>query len=208
LREILEDESVSEKKLWVKKASRVPIYNLSAVVTWFILFIASNDCEVDANEPGLIVRGRSGVTPLLDIRNWRKRDYLTVEHVAPQRPGANWRNEIYEDPDTVATIGNLILLPSQENSIVANRSWEHKRALYAVMSSPTNESYDQAIQRCKKLGLNPSVKATDILNASSFLPLCKSLAQKEDDWSVDFIHKRSERLASLAWDVLAPHLDL
>ncbi len=204
----LSQARLDSKEQWVRFTAKTPIYTASKPVARYLLFLASHDADLDPNFPGLIIRGRSGLCPLLDLTRWKDRNYLTVEHIAPQAISESWPEELYEDPDVVHRLGNLILLPAEENAMIANRSWLHKRALYKLLAAGNETIFEQAKADCSEIGLTLSHKATEVLNNASYLGLCNSLARKPDDWSAEFIELRSERIASLAWDRLAPWLNL
>lgn len=201
----LKDMKIGDKDSWVKAVARSPIYK-QKIVARYLLFAASHDAAIDSTVPGLISGGRKGLLDLLTPEKWQDKDYLTVEHIAPQSNGGTWKNELYEDPDTVDKLGNLTLLPGSENSLVGNKRWEHKRALYRILSSETQQEFDTNKTECKSVGLSLSRNSEEILERSSYLPLCRSLGQKKDEWDLVFVEKRSTRLAELAWDQISAWL--
>lgn len=200
--------SVGTKEAWVKSASQVGIYEHSAVVARFLLFAACDDAMPDPKNPGLIIRGRAGVAPMLKPEVWENELYLSVEHIAPQSKSVGWDATIYEDAERqlVHRLGNLTLLPEKENGTVSNRPWEHKKLFYAMLCAETEDQLEQAKKAAKKEGLNLSKTAEEIVGNAKYLGLCKAQATCGDNWSKDLINQRSERLCQLAWDRLAPWL--
>ena len=192
---------------WVRLATANPVYTASRVVARFLLLAASDDCVPDKASPGLPERGRAGILPMLTIDRWTDARYLTVEHIVPKNNDGSWPQGFYEDPAIVHRIGNLTLLPGDENALVANRSWAHKRALFAVLSAQTETEYNQNVGTTHKLGLTLSRRAEKILEKSKYLSLCRALASREDEWAPDFMAERSGRLATLAWQRMRPWLD-
>jgi DNA-binding phage protein len=156
--------------------------------------------------PGLIINGRKGILPLLSMERWHDKDYLTVEHIAPQKSAGGWEGKIYEEPETVDLLGNLTLLPGAENGMVGNKSWNHKRALYRALSAESQPDLDKEKMACKNVGLTISLQGEKIFENAAYLPLCKSLGAKKDEWKLDFINDRSKRLAELAYDRISPWL--
>lgn len=77
-----------------------------------------------------------------------------------------------------------------------------------MLSAATDPEFEELKRDCENLGLDFSTKAADALSRSSYLPMCESVGRKQDDWSREFIEKRSKRIAELAWDELAPWLEL
>ncbi|MCE8532265.1 DUF262 domain-containing protein [Ruegeria pomeroyi] len=206
LKYFLAKENIGDKESWVKKIVKRPIYSQKTIAR-YILFLASHDSVTDTKEPGLIIPGKKGILPLLSMERWHDKDYLTVEHIAPQKSAGGWDKEIHDDPETIDLLGNLTLLPGAENGMVGNKSWDHKRALYRALSAESQADLDNEKAECKKVGLTISLKGEEILQNASYLPLCKSLGAKSDDWKLDFIHDRSKRLAELAYDRIAVWLD-
>lgn len=177
------------------------------IVTRFLLMAASDDCVEDEENPGLVVRGRLGIQPMLTLERWRQEEHLTVEHIAPQSSDGSWAPELYEDPASVDRLGNLTLLPASENNVVANRPWIHKRALFNALSSNTEEQFDNSVEGLTKFGLTLSKSAEQTIGQSKYLVLCKAIASRDGDWTLPFVEERSRRIASLAWKRLRPWLD-
>ena len=203
----LEEAGISEKNEWVRRVAKAPIYSKQKAVSRFLLFAASEDAIPDCKDPGLVVSGRPGLLLMLTPKNWNNKDYLTVEHVAPQSGRSTWDQKIYEEPETVDLLWNLTLLPMRENSMVGDKEWRHKKALYQVLSAQDQAEFDQYIKNFASVGLSLSRKTKEILDEANYLPFCRSISQRVGDWDLDFIKKRSERLAELAWDRMIAWLD-
>tara|TARA_R110002072_G_scaffold23181_3_gene80437 strand:+ start:17928 stop:20237 length:2310 start_codon:yes stop_codon:yes gene_type:complete len=202
----LAQAGISTKEEWVKKALMVPIYERSKPVARFLLFCASHDAVSDNSSPGMVKRGRDGISELLRRDLWQDQNFLTIEHVAPRQPNPNWAIELYEDRDLVNTLGNLTIMPMQENAVFNNRAWEHKRHLYRLVSAPDKETFDAVSVELKDAGLNLSASASEILEKSMHLKMCESIATRDSDWSPAFIGDRSRRIAELAWGTMSPWL--
>ena len=203
---------IANKEDWIKQASTIPIYQYAKVITRFLIFCASEDTIASETEKGLVTLGRPGINPMLTLNRWNDKAYFTVEHVAPQSRNANWGtdryNDIYNDPKTVHTLGNLILLPKDENEILGNKSWEHKKLMYSLLSAETQEEFDNLQTQLPNVGLNLRKSANEVLTNTKYLRLCKSVALYDKDWSLCIIEKRTRCLADLAWDRLAKWLGL
>ena len=203
---------IANKEDWVNLASTIAIYDHSRVLTRFLIFCASDGTVPDKNNKGLLEKGTQGINPLLTLSQWKDETYFTVEHVAPRARNANWNkdkyNDIYNDSKTIHTLGNLILLPKDENEILADRSWKHKKLMYSLLSAETVDEFNNLQPELLKAGLNLSKRANEVLSNAKYLGLCKSIVLCDDDWSLDIIEKRSKRLAELAWDRLAKWLYL
>ena len=208
---VLQDKGkIENKEDWVEKVSTTAIYKHSTVLTRFLVFCASDNAIPDEVEKGLVKKGLPGVGPLLMLNQWKNEAYLTVEHVAPQSRKNGWEKSIYEsiysDSKTVHTLGNLILLPKEVNEIIGNRSWEHKKLMYSLLSAQTEEEFEDRQKDLAAVGLNLSKKASEVIENAEYLGLCKSVALYDKDWALDIIEKRTRRFAELAWDRLAEWL--
>ena len=198
--------AIQNKDEWVKRVSRMGIYEYSVVLTRFLLFCASDNAVPDEDEKGLIKRGRPERNPMLKCDQWGNDAYFTVEHIAPQSQRDGWEQDIFDEPETVHTLGNLILLPREENNIIGNRSWEHKQLMYRLLASETEEEFNNIKEKLSPVGLELSNEATDVLDSAKYLGICKSVSLFDKPWSLGIIKKRTERFAELAWDRLEPWL--
>ena len=203
---------IADKEDWIKQASTTPIYQYSKVITRFLIFCASEDTIANETEKGLVKLGRPGINPMLTLNRWNDKAYFTVEHVAPQSRNANWGddiyNDIYNDSRNVNTLGNLTLLPQEENNAIGNKSWTHKKLMYSLLSAKTQEEFDNLQTQLPNAGLNLRKSANEVLTNAKYLGLCKSVALYDKDWSLKIIEDRTRCLAELAWDRLAGWLDL
>ncbi|MEL6364115.1 MAG: DUF262 domain-containing HNH endonuclease family protein [Pseudomonadota bacterium] len=209
LKALLEEKKLLEKNDWVKSAARQPIYSKSRPVSRFLLILASDDAEVDNNTPGLIVRGRRDLFPMVSYDVWMGDAAFEVEHIAPQTRNdglSGWDAAIYEDPDTVHQLGNLTLLPSLPNKVASDRPWAQKRLIYRALSAETEDVFTDTLKQISKEDAKFSERAAEILSGSGYLRMTRALCERSENWTAEFIAQRSERLAGLAWDRLQPWL--
>lgn len=197
---------VSSKDEWVKLVSRTGVYQHSAVLARFLLFCASDDAVPDQTEKGLIERGRPERAPMLRLSQWNDEAYFTVEHIAPKSISAGWEAEIYNEPQTVHMLGNLILLPGDENNIIGSKSWEHKRLMYKLLAADTQTEFDTISATLGSAGLTLGKTAEKVLGNAKYLGMCKSVATYDEPWSLEIIERRTIRCAELVWDRLKPWL--
>ncbi len=201
LRHYLNEEDL-DRETWIRNASQIPIYRVGQTITKFLLFAASHDATPDEDAPGLIEPGRTGTNPMLTREQWHDEVNISVEHVAPNAPSNGWPEDVYEDVRTVQRLGNFILVPKQENNLLANRSWEQKRILYTLFSSKTVRQAQRAITLARRGGFNVGRTAEDLVATSRYLPMCEAVATYEGEWDEAFIAERGTRLAELAWNRL------
>lgn len=210
LRHYLADRrpNIQTKEDWIRGAREIPFYqNVPNPITRFILLISTHDTYYDSSIPGLHIAARSGELDMLNVKQWRSN--FTIEHIAPKdKEATGWDQELYDDLDLVHQIGNLTLLPPLENSIIGNKSWEHKRLLYQVISAPTEAQLNAKLKEAETLGLTIKENTANLLKNATYLPHIKIISLLNDPWSADFIRMRSERILELAWERLAPWLDI
>ena len=207
LRLVLRDKGkIQTKEDWVSRASKIPIYHHSRHLARFLVFCSSDNTVSDKSKKGLLKRGRSRINSLLNLSQWQDEAYFTVEHIAPKSQGTGWKEDIYNDPNIVDTLGNLILLPEKENNVLGNRSWEHKKLMYSLLAAETEDEFNDLKAKLRSVELNLSKTANEVLKNAEYLGFCKSVARYDKDWSLEIIEKRSHCFAELAWDRLATWL--
>jgi hypothetical protein len=89
-------------------------------------------------------------------------------------------------------------MPIVENSILNNRPWDQKKAIFKAlcMSLPANR---EAEINLIVNNLTPS--AAEKIRAARYMPTLDALS-KVNDWNLEIINKRTEQLLSRAFDKL------
>lgn len=206
LRHVLEHKGLSNKDKWIESVSRVGIYDHSNVIARFLLFCASDDAVPDEKNKGLIERGRRGCSPMLRLAEWDNDAYFTVEHVAPQSETGDWQENIYRDPKTIHTLGNLILLPRKVNSILGDKNWDQKKQIYKLLAAKTQGEFNEIKEGLKDVEVEISDKAEQVFDVTQHLGICESVTYFDEPWSLEIIQNRTRRIAELAWDRIKPWL--
>ncbi|MFD9592683.1 DUF262 domain-containing protein [Kitasatospora sp. NPDC059973] len=208
-RQQLQEEGLGEKDRWVARAAEIPVYSSSRQLTKLLLLAASNDSTPDRERPGLVTIGRQGILSTLNLERWHDEAFSTIEHVAPKGSGASgWEGRLYDESNTVHVLGNLTLLPRVENSSAHQRSWPIKRLMFRALSATTVEEAEKTLAQAAHEGIEIGEGAEAIIRRARYLPLVAALAEREEDWTVEFVRERSQRLCGMAWDSLAPWLGL
>ena len=204
LRYILNRGGITSKDDWIKLSSEQPVYKEHKTLARFLLFTAMHNTSEDEENPGLRLAGRAG---LLDMLTWEKWDQdLDIEHIAPQEPEqGSWQGPLYEKPDLVHYLGNLTLLPKAENSSFGRRPWEAKKEMYRVLSLPTQNALENQLEKVQNLEIQLSDSTKDLLRDGKYLQHLSAI-WSVDEWTVEFVRERSERLAELVWTNIAPWL--
>lgn len=188
-----------DRQIFINEASKLPIYTISRVVARFMLLAAYHDAVEDPQTPGLIVPGKTAVSPCLTSSGFIDERHLTLEHIAPQQRSAGWDVNIWTEKEQVHSLGNLVLAPQVENSTLSNRPWAEKKVLYSALSA---QSQDDAESILHQSGIDFGVSTQQIARESEHLHHLAAVAQYPQEWSVAFIQARSERLYGLAYDRL------
>ena len=202
---------IRDKKTWVEKASTVGLANRSIPLCRFLLFAASHEAEMDKKNLGLLTREgviRSDIHKFLSFENWRSENekYATVEHVAPQsQAGAGWDKAIYQNQYILDTIGNLVLLPRRENSIISDNSWQKKKLFYAALSSNSRKERDDFLDKAKGNGFHLSGVSEELIRSQDRLYMLSPLTEVKK-WDLSFIKRRTRNILGLVWDEIAPWL--
>ncbi|MDN5213263.1 DUF262 domain-containing HNH endonuclease family protein [Fulvivirgaceae bacterium BMA12] len=200
---------ILDKTTWVSKVINTSLYTSSKPLSRFLILSAFNNSRQKSERPQFLEKSRrSPETQFLNIQSWHDELFATVEHIAPESPdrgNLEWDPEIYSQPFIIHSLGNLTLLPQEENSSVANRNWATKKKIYSAFAATTQPEVDDIIKKSKADGFIFSKKNIDMLKKGSHLPFCKPLVEVVD-WDLDFIKERSSNMAELAWDEISTWL--
>ena len=201
-RKILEAKGgINDRETWVAKASELAhgSHGNKALLRYALLG-AYHDA-IPGAPPEMVQRGVAGSLPTLTAV-WYDAA-LTVEHIAPQTPlgGDNsFGDQIYRE-SRVHRLGNLTLLPQEENRILGNKSWPEKQQYFKVFAERDPRIRTRQVDA---LDLRP---ATVDLLSERLVPFCTDLAELESNqWTEAHIAERGKCLAELIWDRFAPSL--
>jgi len=200
---------VTDKSNWINQVREVPLAQHSKSLVRYLIMAGAHHAIPDHERPGKLTR--EGVRPTdereyLAYANWISDLYKTVEHVAPEsNPGNGWDEDIYKRPVTRHTIGNLTLLPQEENSVAGNSGWPRKRVFYLALMETNKAKQEEWFQEAKTNGFDFPRKTQQLLKRGHRLHLLDSLSGIED-WNEKFIYERGDNILSLAWDKISPWL--
>lgn len=200
---------IVDEDSWVRRTRENPLAQQSRPITRFLLLAAAEQSQPDKVQPGLW--SRSDVTPTdersyLTYRCWTDEKYSTVEHVAPDsKPMQGWDEAIYRRPYTRHTLGNLILLPQEENSAVGNASWAKKKMFYLALMEKEKSQKDAYVNAAKAEGIPFSRKVEKVLKSGERLHLLDPLYEVEG-WDSELVEARTDNICRLAWRTVSPWL--
>lgn len=196
----------ADRDSWIKSASRIGIYDFSKEVAKFLLIVSNDDAHLDAGQPGLTVRGQKGLSPTIIGTAWNSETNYSIEHIAPQATKPlGWKDELFEEAQTIHRLGNLMLLPGDPNSYLGKRPWEQKRQIYSYLCAKTPE---EAEGIKATFGFSVSPPADRLLAKSGYLQNCSAVSLYPDAWNLEIVNQRSLRLSELAYDRIIGWLEV
>lgn len=213
LREILasaENYAFSTKEEWVELAGRRPIYDEQRQLARLLLLLAAHHAAPDGATGLTKDAGAADHLDMLSAGRWEDDRLATVEHVAPQAPADpdDWDPSCYSQPDTIHRLGNLTLVPIEENIWVSNRNWEEKRVLYDALSETAPDDAEAVLREASERGIEFSEEfKTTIHERRRPLPILRAVALFDGTWNAEFIQTRSRNLLSRAWSLLSSWLE-
>ena len=206
---------VTRKQEWIDKVRGIPLADQSKPLARFLLLAAAHDAVADPIEGGLWLRDgirRDPDNKYLSYDIWIDPKLSTLEHVAPKtNPGKDelgkdkWDRDIYEGPHVIHTLGNLLLLPAKENTSVGNDGWKKKKLIYLAFTEKTSSGVDARIEKAEKDSITVPKSTEKMLQDGERLPFLDPIRDVED-WTKDFIEKRTDNIADLAWETIKPWL--
>ena len=187
------ERKIQSRRDWVKHATSVPIYSTKDIAR-FLLFVAADRSRPKDN--GLLEAVRDGVCPPLIAEDaWGKDDYATIEHVIPQ---SEW-SRLECEKEELDRLGNLTLIPHRTNSLLSNRPWREKKAIFRALSAGTDSELQDAINASH---FPPEHRDSEDLRAR-YLPMTEAVARCEKFEKIEDFEARGKNLAELAWRRLA-----
>ena len=136
----------------------------------------------------------------LNYETWVDARYDTLEHVAPQVDNEDpdgWDSRIYQVGRHVHKLGNLVLLPASINSKLQNKAWSKKKAMYGALVASNRDSLKEFFDDTK----SKDRKDYEQIRKMRRIYLL-DFAKKVPTWDLEFIDKRSKRMAQHAWESL------
>ena len=202
---------IDNKTNWVERVAEQPLYDKSSPLVRFMIFAARDGARASTKQPGILEKSSDipavGDPGFLDINIWKHHGYRTVEHVAPQTRGDNtWDPRLYDNDTIIDSIGNLVLLPSLENSFIGNLNWEKKRIFYNALLDKDKNKVRDWISKASDEGVNIPPKLEYNLRESYHLSLLDSITNVEN-WNSEFVLKRGKNICELCWETIREWLD-
>ena len=195
---------ISNRDEWVRRVSHQPLYKSGpALLCRFMLLVAAHNSVQDPGNRFLLKRGRPNPDrDYINLRSWKREDFSTVEHVAPQGRREGWDGGLYSDHNLVDYLGNLSLLPEKMNVSIGNKPWSKKALFYRAAAAETNNEVRECIENARDQGLDFGSKIVTMLETGGCLPILSSVSAA-DDWDATVVQMRTKNIAELVWDEMS-----
>ena len=200
-----------DKSRWIENVVANPLYEQSKDLARFMILAAGHQAIPSTTEPGtwtrVGVKASKHNNQFLNYKTWTDKTYATVEHVAPDSaPKSGWAQDLYRNNILRHSIGNLILLPSKENSAIGNDSWPRKKKFYLALTEKFDEGQNKRIEEARSAGISFPKSTIELLQKGERLPLLDPLREVEE-WNSEVVQRRGKNIAELCWDVVWPWLN-
>lgn len=214
LRDFLIEKGIDTREKWVEKVVNIPHYTASKVIARFLLIAAFDLDAFDSDFPSVEMEKAKKPNGFMKKDTWKDDLVQTLEHIVPQNRG-EWNNPKYDcfysgsnknkDNPLMHGIGNLVLCPEAVNKSFGNKEWPIKRKAYEICAL----SSEGKAEELKKHYVNEFSEISLDKYKTTYAPTLRHLAYlDEKDLTDDFIKARGIQIAELAWNRVAPWLDL
>jgi hypothetical protein len=204
LRDVCSDRGgFSDREGWVERVKVRPVYEENAKLTRFLLLLAAHHAVPSSG--GLTEDGaKAEHTDMLRPDRLTDDHFETVEHVAPQAPlESETSTKLYADRTNLHRLGNLTLVPLDDNASLGNRPWHEKRYLYRVLAAESPASAEEAAEQARAAGVTIDESRLEVLlERRRHLPVLQAVAAYEDDWTLEHVEARTEQMLDRAWRIL------
>jgi hypothetical protein len=119
-----------------------------------------------------------------------------------------WDANIYTEKKE-HTLGNLILLPTDINSLVENKDWAVKYLHYCHVGVAAQEKIQELSTKAKAKGIVLSAKAVKYLAAAKFNCAVQPVLQlgEANKWDAGLIDRRTRQIKEITWDTMSSWLN-
>ena len=199
---VAEMYEIQEFPQWAKLATSVPAYKMKQVAR-FLLLVGSNRTKavMQQNAPCLEAATLGAVPELISRHGFDDPIVKSIEHIIPQNDGEA-RDSEYSKQEK-HHLWNLTLVPAEVNSILGNRDWKLKRALYQYYSAEDKKEQKRYLD---KLGeeLDPEQFNRFRKNQDyGYLPMTKYLSLIKGNFTKEKGEERNKAIIKNCWRVLA-----
>ena len=199
------------KENWVGMTTANPLYEQSRELVRFMILTAAHQAMPSDTASGTWkkdgVKASDHTNNFFNYKTWYGDHYATVEHIAPATvPKHGWDASLYKNNILRNTLGNLVLLPAKENSVIGSDSWEKKKKFYLALTETSVAAQDRRIEEANAAGISFSKNMTELLKEGTRLSLLDPL-RTVVNWNEDVVTARSRNVAELCWDQIWPWLN-
>lgn len=198
LSKVLEEKEIATREQWIAKAT-IELDFESKRICRFALLTASHETIPDVSEIGLMKKGNVGTQKYLTVEKWNDSAIKTIEHIAPQKSAGDWDENLYGDNELFQSIGNLTLLPASINSSMSNKGWKEKQIYFKHLSENDPDKLVLLAEEAENEGINLAPTTIALLQSVNYNAHISSIVAV-NDWNVDLVEKRTERILEVVWD--------
>ena len=191
-----------DAKAWGEKAGGTEIYKNNIGVAKFILLVGSHRTRaVLKNGEPFMETVKENVVPNLISRDGFQNPLVkTIEHIIPQNEGKGKPSYPKSEKNQ---LWNLTLVPADVNSILSNKDWPRKQAIYRYYSSETDEKQQKHLKEAKKILSKAQLELFQEYPDYGYLPMTKYLSLLKEDFTKEKGEERNKAIIKNCWRVLA-----
>lgn len=205
---ILKEKAFKNYQEWETEVLKNDFFPTNKLLARFILFVAIDKTVTDPNQEWIRIKGKDQLTSILDKEAWESRLFSTIEHIAPQNNN-NWQSMDIYDQKLEHKIGNLTLLPQDDNSRVSNVDWNTKQIYYKFLSAKTTSDEDEILKEINSKEQNYLRKFKEHYTQGKYkhIEFVTTVANWPTEWTPDSVQERGKNICSCAWETLMKWLE-
>lgn len=192
---------IKDAESWSGLVENIQIYKIKQVARFLLLVGSHNTRTEKKGLPSLTLVKDHSVMPLIASGVFDNPLFKTIEHIIPTKEDSD--KSPYSKIDK-NQLWNLTLVPLEVNSILGNKDWKRKQAIYQYYAAEDDAEQKLRLEDLKKI-LNKDQFQRFLKNKHrGYLPMTKYLALLEDgDFSKELGQRRSEAILANCWRILA-----
>jgi hypothetical protein len=196
---------LTQRDVWISKASDVIQSKRMKDLSKFILLITAHETTKDEGHHGLIKKANPGFQQCATLNHWKSKDLKTIEHIAPQKPSESdaWDSGLYGTNTLFDSLGNLVLMPTEINSSVGNNNWRTKWTYYqylALVDPNKRKQFVVDMGSTNNIVLQNST--LNVLKNATFAGHMAPIVAVgiDGEWTADLVQRRTRRMLEIFHD--------
>lgn len=193
----------ANRDAWVAVASSSIRAKRMKELSRFILLVVSHQTHKDEVVKGLMKEAANGYQPYLTLGHWLSEDLKSIEHIAPQTKSEGWDDRLYDPASNlVDSLGNLVLMPTDLNSSLQNKTWGIKWTYYQYVALGHQGARDKFVETMKQNGVNLQKPTLKLLGRAMYAGHMDPIVAVGQDgtWDAELVEKRTRRMLEIFHD--------